>query len=149
MQPDELLPLKIMSILQQKTDESHRLTQASLADLLRQQYGSAVPARTLRRVLAAMAAFDDDIAFDEHARTGVNTIRTNFFLQHPLSDGELRVLIDSVAFLPSLPARCAAALPDWKNPGPGQQLSPGPPAPDHTRLPGRKQAALSERGASG
>lgn len=103
MHTDDLLPLKVLSVLEQHTDENHTLTQARLAQLLRREYGLNVPARTLRRLLAAMADFDDRIEFDETTRAG-SFVRTNFFLRHSLSDGELRLLLDSVAFLPYLPA---------------------------------------------
>ena len=106
---DDSLPLKVMHVLQQWTDENHPLTQARLAHLIERQYGTEVAPRLLRRVLAALANFDDSIEYIEHPRGGReadngSSTRTNFFFRHPFSDSELRLLADSVAFLPCLPS---------------------------------------------
>ena len=110
MVSDDLLPLKIMAVLQKYTDENHTLTQAALGRLLEREYGSAAPSKVLRRVLSAMTAFDDSIEFEEFSRGGDGVIRTHFFLRHPFADSELRLLTDSLALLPHLPASQRADL---------------------------------------
>lgn len=112
---DDALPLKVMAVLQQHTDENHKLTQAQLGRLLEREFGSAVPARLLRRVLRTAAAFDDSIEYDEIDRGRIpdsdgSRMRTNFFFRHPFSDSELRLLADSIAFLPYLPSGQRAQL---------------------------------------
>ena len=101
-----------LEILKKYTDEDHRLTQAELLNLLKQDYDLEVDRRTVKSNLMDLIELGYEIESQETTRmirnekTGVveeSTIMSNFYLVRDFSKPELRLLIDSLLFSKHLP----------------------------------------------
>lgn len=104
-QPKKLLIVNILDILKKYTDENHRLSQREIVDLLAREYEMTVDRKAVRRNLMDLTDCGYYIKYSETTRitpnpkTGEpeeNTILTDFYLQRDFSDGELRLLIDTL-----------------------------------------------------
>lgn len=104
----KLVIFYILKILHDYTDNRHTFTQKQLRDKLRSVYGITVDRKTVKRNIDALCDLGYDIRYMEKAvrtitdkesgKAGVGIIQTDFYLNHDISDGELRLLIDSLLF---------------------------------------------------
>ena len=116
----KLLIVNILDILRTCTDEDHRLSQKEIADILRDKYDMPVDRKAVKRNLMDLIEFGYEIEYSEIVRmtpnpkTGEaeeNRILTDFYLVRDFTDGELRLLIDSLLFSKHVPyAQCRALV---------------------------------------
>ncbi len=118
-QPKKLLIMNILDILRRYTDANHRLSQKEIQDILRSEYGMNAERKAIRRNLADLMDFGYEIEYSETARmvpdpkTGVpqeGCVLSDFYLVRDFTDGELRLLIDSLLFSPHIPYSQRKAL---------------------------------------
>ncbi len=111
-QPKKLLIMNILDILRKYTDENHRLSQKEIADILKDEYDMIVERKTIKRNLMNLIDFGYDIEYSEairmipNAKTGELEeiyILSDFYLVRDFTDGELRLLIDSLLFSKHIP----------------------------------------------
>jgi predicted DNA-binding transcriptional regulator YafY len=107
--PKKMLTLQALEILRKYTNDSHKLTQAQIIELLARDYETKCDRRSVSRALSDLADAGYDIEYDEIPRAdrgGENSpIRTNFYLNRDITDGELRLLIDGVLSSRYIPKR--------------------------------------------
>ena len=126
-QPKKLLIINILDILQKYTDENHKLSQKDIAEILKREYGMEADRKAVRRNLLNLMDFGYEIEYTETIRkipvkdtaTGEPVIDpatgepvmeerelwSDFYLKKQFTDGELRLLIDSLLFSSHIPAR--------------------------------------------
>ncbi len=118
-QPKKLLIMNILDILRKYTDADHRLSQKEIQDILRTEYGMTAERKAIRRNLMDLLDFGCEIEYSETARmvpnakTGVpeeSCVLSDFYLVRDFTDGELRLLIDSLLFSPHIPYSQRKAL---------------------------------------
>ncbi|MGI5873639.1 MAG: helix-turn-helix transcriptional regulator [Bacillota bacterium] len=111
-QPNQLLIVNILEILRKYSDSDHRLSQKDISDLLRKEYDMKAGRRRIRRDILNLIDFGCEIEYSETVRVVTNKktgepeescIMSDFFLLRDFSDGELRLLIDSVLFSRQIP----------------------------------------------
>ncbi|MBQ9922283.1 MAG: WYL domain-containing protein, partial [Clostridia bacterium] len=111
-QPKKLLIINILDILRRYSDEDHRLSQKDIVDILRKEYDMTADRKAVRRNILGLIEFGYDIEYSESVRmvldgkTGEpteNCIMTDFYLVRDFTDGELRLLIDSLLFSKHIP----------------------------------------------
>ena len=88
----KLLPMLILEILKEHTDEQHRLTQQEIIDKLWTQYGVKCDRRSVHNNLESLK----DMGYD------IFTSRKCYLAERDFDDAELRMLIDSVLFSKNL-----------------------------------------------
>lgn len=131
VQPKKMLIMNILDILRKYTDADHRLSQKDIVDILKNEYNMTANRKSIRRNILELIAFGYEIEYNEVIRmtpvmekvgksyrkvideaTGQplleeSSICSDFYLVRDLSDGELRLLIDSLLFSKHLPyAKC-------------------------------------------
>lgn len=105
--------INILDILKRYTDANHKLSQKQIADILKNEYNTVVERKTIKRNIMNLIDFGYDIEYTETVRyiknkDGVkeeSSIFSDFYLSREFTDGELRLLIDSLMFNRYLPAR--------------------------------------------
>lgn len=111
-QPKKLLIINILDILKKYSDEEHRLSQKDISDILKREYGMNADRKAIRRNLIGLMECGYNIEYTEtvrnvpNAKTGESEesyIWTDFYLERPFTDGELRLLIDSLLFSQHIP----------------------------------------------
>ena len=124
-QPKKLLILNILDILRKYTDEDHRLSQKDIAEILKNEYDMKVDRKAIRRNLLNLMDCGYEIEYSETIRnvpvkdkkTGAvlrdkdtgepvmeeNELWSDFYLKRQFTDGELRLLIDSLLFSRHIP----------------------------------------------
>ncbi len=111
MQPKKLIIVNILDILKRYTDESHRLSQREIADILEKEYDMKIDRKAVKRNLMNLIEFGYDIEYSETVRMvknkkgeiEENIILTDFYLVRDFTDAELRLLIDSLLFSKHIP----------------------------------------------
>lgn len=105
--------IRVLKILQEHTDEEHRLQQKEIRRLFQQEFLEEIGIKPLRRILRELVSNDESVECEEAVRAGqtgssqepsVQTILSDFYCRHLFSDEELRLLIDAVSFMPHLPS---------------------------------------------
>lgn len=113
-QPKKMMALCILEILKKYSDEAHHMSQREIEEKLRSQYLMNVDRKSVKRNLMDLIDYGYDIHYDLVARTNRNTktgeiesndILTNFYIENEFTDGELRLLIDSLLFSKHIPAK--------------------------------------------
>ncbi|MCC2255924.1 WYL domain-containing protein [Ruminococcus sp. CLA-AA-H200] len=124
-QPKKLLILNILDILRKYTDEDHRLSQKEIAEILKNEYDMKADRKAIRRNLLNLMDCGYEIEYSETIRnvpvkdkkTGAvlrdkdtgepvmeeNELWSDFYLKRQFTDGELRLLIDSLLFSRHIP----------------------------------------------
>lgn len=111
-QPKKLLILNILDILKKYTDDDHKLSQKQIEDILRREYDMTADRKAIRRNLMNLIDFGYDIGYSESVRNTPNSKTgeleeniklSDFYLQRDLTDGELRLLIDTLLFSRYIP----------------------------------------------
>lgn len=111
MQPKKLLIMNILDIVKKYTDENHRLSQKDIVDILDNEYDMKVDRKTVKRSLMNLIEVGYNIEYSETLRMFKNKqgkeeesyILSDFYLNRDFSDGELRLLIDSLLFSSHIP----------------------------------------------
>lgn len=100
---NSLLGLKIMDVLRNYSDENHTLNQKDIIDILKNSYNTVVDRKTINRNMETLIAYDEmngsHIQYELQKRiTGGEEmeVRKNFYYDSELTDGEARILLDSV-----------------------------------------------------
>lgn len=101
-----MLIINILDILKKYTDENHRLSQKDIIEILDKEYCMKIDRKSVKRNLMNLIEFGYDIEYSESIRLvkdkngeEVETkILSDFYLNRSFTDGELRLLIDSVLF---------------------------------------------------
>ena len=118
--PKKLLIVNIIDILRRYSDENHRLSQKDIVDILRREYGMSVERKAVRRNLLNLMDCGFEIEYSESVRMVPNPktgeseesyLWSDFYLVRDFTDGELRLLIDSLLF--SSTSRGASARNWW------------------------------------
>ena len=121
-QPKKLLILQILDILRKYSDENHRLSQKEIADLLEKEYGTTAERKAIKRNLMDLIDYGYSIEYAEVKRSTSNRATGNredtsklsdFYLVHDFSEGEIRLLIDSVLSSRQLPYQQSQAAPHF------------------------------------
>ncbi len=111
-QPKKLIIINILDILQRYTDENHRLSQKDIVEILKTEYNMDADRKTVKRNILNLIDFGYEIEYSEsvrmvpNAKTGEfeeNYILSDFYLVRDFTDGELRLLIDSLLFSKHIP----------------------------------------------
>ncbi len=111
-QPKKLLIINILDILRKYSDENHRLSQKDIVEILRKEYDMTADRKAVRRNILGLIDFGYDIEYRESVRMvpdkrsgkhKENYILTDFYLERDFTDGELRLLIDSLLFSKHIP----------------------------------------------
>lgn len=116
--PKKLLLLNILDILQKYTDDDNTLTQKEIQAILQREYSMKADRKSIRRNLIDLQEFGYRIEFEEKVRmipvkdseTGEsklveNIVYTDFRLVRDFSDGELRLLIDTILYSNHIPSK--------------------------------------------
>lgn len=111
MHPKKLLIMNILDILKKYTDENHRLSQKEIVEILDNEYDMKTDRKSVKRNLMNLIEFGYDIEYSESLRVYKNKqgkeieslILSDFYLNRDFSDGELRLLIDSLLFSKHIP----------------------------------------------
>ena len=118
-QPKKLLIINILDILRKYSDEEHRLSQKDIADILKNEYDMTADRKAIRRNLSNLMDCGYDIEYSESVRMMPNPktgnpeesiICSDFYLERQFTDGELRLLIDSLLFSKHVPHTQCRAL---------------------------------------
>lgn len=112
--PKNLLGLHILEILRRYSDEEHRLTQQDIAQYLRTDYDLTVDRKAIRRHLENLLETGYELKYNEITRRGRDgndeTIFTDWYIGHSLTDEELRLLVDGLMFSNNITRRECDAL---------------------------------------
>lgn len=100
----KLALLYILQILQKNSDAEHRLTQESIRQKLKSDYGIDIERRAVGRNIELLKQAGYDIVTNHAAGT--------YIAEQKFTDGELRFLIDTVLFSPFIQKRYAQDLMD-------------------------------------
>ncbi|MGN0502669.1 MAG: helix-turn-helix transcriptional regulator, partial [Ruminococcus sp.] len=111
MQPKKLLIMNVLDIVKKYTDENHRLSQKDIVDILDKEYDMKADRKTVKRSLMNLIEVGYNIEYSETLRMFRNKqgkeeesyILSDFYLNRDFSDGELRLLIDSLLFSSHIP----------------------------------------------
>ncbi|MBR2743319.1 MAG: WYL domain-containing protein [Clostridia bacterium] len=110
--PKKLLILNILDIFKKYTDENHCLSQKQIQDILLREYGMKADRKAVRRNILDLIDFGYSIEYKEtkrmipNPRTGEPeeaNILYDFYLLRDFTEGELRLLIDSLLFSKHIP----------------------------------------------
>ena len=108
----KIIVLYILQILQRYTDADHPMTQQQIAEKLRSEFGIEVNRSTIKRNIEDLIDAKYDIQYTEVTRTLTtrrtgekeeNTIQTDLYYEHALTEPELHMLIDGLLFSRSVP----------------------------------------------
>ncbi len=111
-QPKKLLILNILDILRRYSDADHRLSQKDIADILENEYNMTADRKAIRRNILNLIDCGYDIEYSESIRMMPNKktgkpeetyLWSDFYLEREFTDGELRLLIDSLLFSKHIP----------------------------------------------
>ena len=111
-QPKKLLIMNILDILRKYSDEEHRLSQKDIAEILKTEYDMTADRKAIRRNILNLMDCGYNIEFSESIRMVPNPktgqpeesyLWSDFYLERDFTDGELRLLIDSLLFSKHIP----------------------------------------------
>ena len=113
IQPKKLLIINILDILRKYTDENHRLSQKEIVEILNSKYNMEVNRKTVKRNLITLIDFGYDIEYsetqriikDKYGNKSESTILSDFYLNRDFTNGELRLIIDSLIFSKHIPSK--------------------------------------------
>lgn len=105
------LSFAILDILRRYTDEDHRLSQKDIIDILKTEYDMTADRKSVKRNITSLIEMGYEINFSEALRMFPNKdgvleesyILSDFWLEREFTDGELRLLIDSLLFSKHIP----------------------------------------------
>ena len=115
----KMMIINILDILRKYTDEEHTLSQKDILGILEKEYEMKVDRKSVRRNIQNLIDFGYEIEYSETIRMTPNpktkepeenTITSDYYLVRDFTDGELRLLIDSLLFSTHIPYRQLKAL---------------------------------------
>lgn len=109
--PKKMIIMNILQILEKYTDENHRLSQKEICDILRDEYLMKIDRKTVKKNLMNLIDAGYHIEYSESVRLVKNkegkleetVVPTDFYISRSFTDGELRLLIDSLLFSKHIP----------------------------------------------
>lgn len=110
----KVLIINILDILRRYSDENHRLSQKDIANILKSEYNTEADRKAIRRNIINLIECGYNIEYSETIRMVTNSktkeleesyIWSDFYLERDFTDGELRLLIDSLLFSKHVPYR--------------------------------------------
>ena len=110
--PKRLLIMNMLDVLKRYTDVDHRLSQKEIADILRSEYNMTVDRKSIRRNILNLMDCGYQIEYSESIRMVPNPktgemeecyIWSDCYLVRDFTEGELRLLIDSLLFSKHIP----------------------------------------------
>ena len=105
----KMIPLCILNILRQHTDEEHTLDQKDIIELLEKEYNLVVERKAIRSNIVKLKEMGFPISYKETERESKdagkegNTIWSDFWLERDFTDPELRLIIDGLLFSNHIP----------------------------------------------
>lgn len=116
---ENILLLNLLDILRQHTDKKHRVTQKDILTILEEEYDTYVARKTVKQNIEKLIRYTEqsdthDILYDKRLRHYTNketqeketyVTQTNFGYVHKFTQGELRLLIDSILFSKQIPSK--------------------------------------------
>ena len=111
----------ILDILRKYSDEDHRLSQKDIAEILKTEYDMTADRKAIRRNILNLMDCGYNIEYSESIRMVPNPktgepeesyLWSDFYLEREFTDGELRLLIDSLLFSKHIPYSQCKALVD-------------------------------------
>ena len=114
----KMIPVIILDILRKYSDEEHRLTQTDILKYIKNDYDLEVERKAVRRNIDNLIEMKYPIEYTEIPRKGKNktggeeenTILSELWISRDFTDGELRLLIDSLLFSHHVPHDQCIAL---------------------------------------
>lgn len=98
---------QLLSVLQEETDENHRLSQQNLLDRMQARFGVKLNRRTLKVYLDTLEEAGFTLSSSKTPRTNadgtVETVQSDWYLEPLFEPGELRMLTDLLSAMPALP----------------------------------------------
>jgi predicted DNA-binding transcriptional regulator YafY len=105
--PKKMLIINIHDILRRYTDKKRRLSAKEIGDLLEREYSQKVDRKAIRRNLMNLLDFGYDINYTETTRVRKNgeveTLYSDWYFGREFTNGELRLLIDSLLCMKHIP----------------------------------------------
>ncbi len=108
LQPKKLMILYILDILKKYSDQNHPLTQKAIGEYLLQDYGMSSDRKAIRRNLMDLMDAGYPVRTNsEQVRNVVradsgkaeeSTVYSDFYYEHPFTEGELRLMINGILF---------------------------------------------------
>lgn len=100
---EKALIINILDILKKYSDKNHRLSQKDIIDILDKEYCMKIDRKTVKRNLIEFGyaiEYSESIrpVKDKNGEEVESKILSDFYINRPFTDGELRLLIDSVLF---------------------------------------------------
>lgn len=100
---EKALIINILDILKKYLDKNHRLSQKDIIDILDKEYCMKIDRKTVKRNLIEFGyaiEYSKSIRLvkDKNGEEVESKILSDFYINRPFTDGELRLLIDSVLF---------------------------------------------------
>lgn len=96
-QAKKLLIMNIYEVLKRHSDEKHTLSQKEIAEKLEQDFGMTADRKAIKRNLMCLKDMGYDIRCKEiERRGGEEVICSEWYLEPEFTEGELRLLIDSL-----------------------------------------------------
>ena len=104
--------INILDILKKYTDEDHRLSQKDIVGILKRDYNMTVDRKAVRRNIGNLMDCGYEIEYDSVNRKVMNKktgeledteVWSDYYLVRDFTDGELRLLIDSLLFSKHIP----------------------------------------------
>lgn len=100
---EKALIINILDILKKYSDKNHRLSQKDIIDILDKEYCMKIDRKTVKRNLIEFGyaiEYSESIRLvkDKNGEEVESKILSDFYINRPFTDGELRLLIDSVLF---------------------------------------------------
>ncbi len=93
-QPKKLIILYILKILQDNTDQNHKISQHRIRELLEERYNIKVNRKTVRSNLSKLMEFGYPIYYREESRINQNgeeeMLMTDWYYDQEWSNGELK-----------------------------------------------------------
>ena len=115
-QPKKMLLYDILDILKRYSDADHRLSQKEITDILEREYQMKADRKSVRKNLMELVDLGYDLNYSKtvrmmpvrNSKTGITQIEeteilSDFYLEREFTDGELRLLIDSLLFSRHIP----------------------------------------------
>lgn len=106
-QPKKYLIFHILDILKRYTDEGHRLPQREIGEILEREYDMKADRKSIRRNLLDLIDLGFDVECSQSVRIKSDgeeePLLTDWYLNRDFTDGELRLLIDSLLFSKHIP----------------------------------------------
>lgn len=108
------LIFQLLTLLQEETDEAHRLSQQAISERIQARYGVKINRRTLKTYLDELAAAGYPLCSTKKTRSlpdgTTETLQTDWYLEPQFEASELRLMTDLLTAMPAVPDTQREAL---------------------------------------